>query len=36
MFTEEIIPYLEKYFETLDNKKVKIIVEYSVKVVENV
>jgi geranylgeranyl pyrophosphate synthase len=31
MFTEEIIPYLEKYFETLDNKKVKIIVEYSVK-----
>jgi geranylgeranyl diphosphate synthase type II len=31
MFSEEIMPYLENYFKTLDNKKVRTIVEYSVK-----
>ena len=31
MFSKEIIPYLEKYFNTLDNKKVRTIVEYSVR-----
>ena len=31
MFAKEILPYLEKYLETLDNKKVQDIVTYSVK-----
>ena len=31
MFSEEIMPYLENYFKTLDNRKVRTIVEYSVK-----
>ena len=31
MFAEEIIPHLENYFKTLDNKKVRTIVEYSVR-----
>lgn len=31
MFSKDIIPYLEKYFETLDNKKVRTIVDYSVR-----
>lgn len=29
MFTEEIIPYLDKYLDTLENKKIKSIIEYS-------
>ena len=31
MFGEEISPYLEQYFSTLDNNKTKSIIEYSVK-----
>ena len=31
MFGEEISPYLEQYFATLDNNKTKSIIEYSVK-----
>ena len=30
MFEKVIVPYLEKYFESLDNKKVKDIIKYSV------
>ena len=29
MFTEEVIPYLDKYLDTLENKKIKSIIEYS-------
>ena len=31
MYGKVILPYLEKYFETLDNKKIKDIIKYSVK-----
>ena len=31
MFSKDVMPYLEKYFKTLDNTKVKTIVEYSVQ-----
>ena len=31
MFAQQIIPHLENYFKTLDNKKVRTIVEYSVR-----
>ena len=31
MFGDEISPYLEQYFSTLDNNKTKSIIKYSVK-----